>query len=394
MSDNLNSSNVFDRPGSHWNWENLIQYARQRTGLHPGQAHYWADALEFIRSQLGDGFLRAMKVSHPLSNLIINFSPWHIERTIQYADILRDLRQHDPGYPAFLKKLSSPVDAKNEMMDFLRIAEILRAPGLLVRFPKPKPNQKNPDLQIVDPDSDQVVFGEVSRLDDSGARAAQKESYDELAPIIHGYLRNPLYSARQTAVPPAGYSDTLPLVLHRLQQEAENQRGHAHHKDDFLEIDVFPLDDQAMLDSWLDDHKDRRKGFNGISLNFNDTHRISDRKIKTEADHFSPSQLGLIVIPVTIFNFMHQGALECTRVIKYRLATYPNIVGVYLYTEIIESHVSLITDKGYARKQLNGPMTKYSLYVENDVSTQIHPSIQQKMRAALLQHEKFILMKI
>jgi hypothetical protein len=373
---------IFNRPESHLYWENYIEYGRINTEIPQALASRWADALDFLRTQLDDGFLRAMNHSHPFANLITTLSPWHIARTIRYADILRNLQRHDPGYPAFLKKLRSPVDAKNEMMDFLRVAEIFHGAGLTTRFPEPFPDQKNPDFHILDSDNGQMVLGEISRVDNSGARFEQTHSYKQLAPLIRRCLRNPVYSARQLSVPPAGYANALPPILDRLQDQAEAWQEHAKFEDDYVEIDVFPLDEFDAFNNWLQENN-RRKGFNGMPLNFNDIGRISDKKIKTEAEHFAPSQPALIILPVTLFHFMHQDAGEAIRVFKRRLMEYPNIIGIYLYAEIIESEASFSSDKGYTRKQIDGPLTQYSLFVDNDVAMPIEAGIRQKLLSAL-----------
>lgn len=380
---------IFDKPGSHLYWENYIDYAPFFAGIGPKVAKDWVEALEYLRSQLGDGFLREMKNSHPFANLITTLTPWHITRTIHYADILRDLQQNDPGYSAFLKKLRSPVGAKNEMMDFLYAARILNTTGLITRFPKAIPDRKNPDLQIIDPNTGQSVSAEISRMDDSGERTLQNQSYKSLASILRRHLRNPLHSARQLSVPIPAYYDTLPTVLYRLQDQVEAWGGHAQYKDDYLEIDLFPLDNFAVFNSWLDEN-DRRKGFNGMPLNFDDTKRVSDRKIKTEAGHFIPVKTGLIIFPCSPFHFMHQKSTEIIQAFKHRLSRYPNIIGIYTYAEIMESDASLIADKGYLRKQVDNGITQYSLYVENDLAKPFDPEIRQKLLDAFRSQKAMI----
>jgi hypothetical protein len=383
MSDNIPLySSIFDRADSYLCWENLIRCVHLHTSISPALAERWAHGLEFLRCQLGDSFLRAMRHSHPFVNLITDFSPWHIARTVRYAEILLDLQSHDPGYPAFLKKLRSPVDTQKEMMNFLHMAELFQATGLLTRFPEPLPDQKNPDFRIVDPASGQVLLGELSRLDDSGPRALQRQSYNRLAHIIRGQLRNPLYSARQLGVPPAEYADELPPILDRLQDQAEAWHGHAEFEDNYIEIDLFPLDEFEAFNTWLLKN-DRRKGFNGMPLSFNDTGRISDKKIKTEAEHFAPSEAGIIIFFATPFHFIHQDAAEATRAFKRRLARYPNIIGVFLYAEIIEGDAGIAADKGYTRKKIDGPLTQYSIFVENDITNAIDAGTRQKILSAL-----------
>lgn len=369
---------IFDKPGSHRYWENYIEYAPFYTDVPPSVILRWVAALEYLRSQLGDGFLRSMKNPHPFVNLITTLSPWHIARTIRYANILRDLQHNDPGYLAFLKKLRSPVESKNEIMDFLHVAEILSTSGLITRYPEPMPDQKNPDLQIIDPDTGQSISAEISRLDDSGARAVQNHSYKELDSVLRTHLRNPLHSARQLGIPPPAYYDTLPSILYRLQDQVEAWHGHVQYKDDYIEIDVFPLIPLASFYNWLDENN-RRKGFNGMPLSFDDTNRISDRKIKTEAGHFPPAEMGLIIFPCTPFHFMHQRSGEVIQTFKRRLSRYPNIIGIYLFAEIMDADGGLIADKGYFRSQVDSAITRYSLYVENDLAKPIDAAIRQKI---------------
>ncbi len=377
---------IFTTPEAHLEWENYIRYAREQTQFPLDVTRRWIDTLTFLRQELDEGFLRQTNHYHPLIELITGAEPWQVERLIQYTDILQYLASMDPDYPAFLEKLKAPKAAKSEAMDFLLIAEILHSSGLQVRFPKEILLQKNPDIVGTDPSTMQVIYAEISRMEESDKRVKLDKSYGRLYSVIHRCLCNPLYSAKQLHQTPFGYPRKLAAALLQLQKDVSEKNEWAEYEDMYFTIRLYPLSQEPIFNAWLE-KEDRRKGLNGPPLNFDDTSRISGYKIREEAKHFRRDQAGLIFIPVNSLHFWQQHTEEAKRSFQYRLRKYPNIIGVYSYSEMLHPDAASFrfpTDDRFTRQQLNGPLTRYSFFVRNEAfNLSIHPATHQKILSAL-----------
>lgn len=359
---------IFRQSDSWLDWENYIRYAECQTLIPKNLAAQWTKALEFFRNQLRKDFLRQNRHHHPLVDLITGFSPWQIGRIVQYAQMLEQLSISDPDYPEFLKKLSAPTGAKAEAMAFLNIAGILQTAGFKVRFPAIVLAQKNPDLQITDPMTGQLIYGEISRMEESEERKHISDNYEEIRKMLLTYLKNPLYSAIQLAITPFGYSWKLTNILRQLEMEMEDKNHWAEYHDTYFSIHLFPLSQEAEFNSWLTQYN-RRKGFKGMPLNFDDNPRIAGYKIREESRHFGQDQAGIIFIPVSILHFWQQHSDDAERSFKRQLQKRPNVIGIYIYSEALHPDGVLAnfpTDDRVTRHQIDDSLTRYSIFVRNE----------------------------
>ena len=367
---------IFTTPESHLDWDCILLFARKQTRIPELIADLWIDALCFLREALSEQFLSQTNHYHPLIDLITGSEDWQVDRLIQYSRILRDLRADDPDYPAYLKKLKAPISARTEAMDFLLVAGMLQQSGFHIRFPKEIPNQKNPDIVCTDPNTSQSVFIEVSQMEESDKRTQLAQDYTRFHNIIQQHLHNFFYSAAQLHLAPFNYSWKLTSILKQLQKDVSDNNTWAGYQDTYFTIRLYPLTAEAEFNAWLQ-NQDRRKGFNAPPLDFDDTFRISGYKIRAEARHILPNRPGLIVLPINVLHFWQQHTGKATDSFEYQLQHRPNIIGVYLYSEMLHPDGFLFrftTDDRFTRQQINGSLTRYSLFVRNKAfNCPIHP---------------------
>jgi len=373
---------IFPEPKDRLVWENYIRYASTQTHLSPQLRSQWIDALQLFSRELGSKFLSASGHRHPLTNFATGTAPWQIQRLIEYANTIKHLKSADPDYSHFLNKLKSPVESKAEAIHFLNIASMSLSMGFRIRFPKEIHGQKNPDLIISDPQTENVIEGEVSVMGESDDKKASRKNYYELAHIIDTYAGSPLYSARQITLATKETQVAFTNTLSNLSKQVTDKDRRIDYKDEIIDLTIFPLSQEAEFQAWLH-NEDRRKGFNGPPPNFDDTSRISGNKLKREANQIRPDRAGLIFIPVSPLHFWHMHTEETTRNFQYRLSFFPNIIGVYLFAEIIQpsdSHIKLGLHAQFTQTPIHDPLTRYSLFVRNNAyASKIHPATMQKI---------------
>jgi hypothetical protein len=346
-------------------WDNYFRYIQTHTELSARLKSEWTDALKYFRKILDENFLK--KADHPITRLVTGLAIWQAEQLIDYSHTLQYLAGNDPDHIQLLNKLKSD-DADTEAIPFLTIAHLLKGIGFLVRFPSEDPSRPNPDAVITDTDPRAIVYGEVSKLGDSDLRKAYSDNYYILDHILRQTLCNPLHSTQQLTFLPEEQQAGLAAALEDLRDRVFDTQAPADYKDPYLRITLFPLEQEPVFNTWLQT-ADRRKGLNGPPLDYDETPRIAGNKLKREARQIPAGQPGLIFIPVRPLYFFHLHTDDTIRAFQYRLQHHPNIIGVYLFAEILLPNVSLHRFGPHARfteTAVHGPLTRYSLFVRNE----------------------------
>jgi|GEM_PF-5877761 len=368
---------------AHFDWEPHLRYARDQT-LYPRDLTVrYVRALTQFREILGDSFLRQVRYSHPLANMIMEPGPWQIQVLCEYANLLQHLSNNDPDYPHLLQKLLSPVEAKRQAMYFLQIGQLLRSAGLDVRFPAEITGQKNPDVKIADPDTGQAINGEVSRLDQSKDRLDTENNYYQLRRVLKAHLTNPLYSAIQLQWVPEEYLANLGSRLAALQQQVAETSTPAEYTDDYFTITLFPLSQQDALYSWMDS-ANRRKDLIGVPQSFDETRRIANNKIARKSKQLVADNPGVLFLPVSSLHFWSQRVTETTAILQHRMKEKPQVFGAYVFAESLHVDAEQFwfnADDGFDRTTVAGALARYSLFIPNPAFDNM---LQKETRIKLL----------
>jgi len=368
---------------NHFDWDPHLRYAREQTLYPPDLTARYVYALTQLREILGASFLRQVRYTHPLANMILEPGPWQIQVLCEYADLLQHLSANDPNYSHLRQKLLSPVEAKRQAMYFLHIGQLLRSAGLDVRFPTEIAGQKNPDVKIADPDTGQIINGEVSRLDQSKDRLDTEHNYYQLRRIMREHLTTPLYSAVQLQWMPEEYLATVGPRLAALQQQVAETSAPAECTDDYFTIKLFPLSQQDTLHSWMD-AANRRKGFIGLPQSFDETRRIADNKVARKSKQLLADNPGVLFFPVSSLHFWGQRVTETTATLQHTMRVLPQVFGAYLFAECLHVDAEQFrfnADDGFDRTTIAGALARYSLFIPNPAFD--HP-LQKETRIKLL----------
>jgi hypothetical protein len=374
------------RKDTRFIWANHFRYAQEQRLYPPELAHRYIEALTLLHQLLGESFLRQVRHTHPLANMILDAAPWQVHRICHYADQLHYLAGNDPHFPAFRQKLLSPADTRQEILPFLHISHLLRSAGMEIRFPAAKTGQKNPDIVITDPQTGQIVYGEVSKLGKSKDRHDSEVNYNKLCRTMASCLTNPLYSAIQLQPVTDTYLATLGPILTALQQQVADTNLPAEHSDPYLTIKLFPISQQQALYDWMAT-ANRRKDLNGPHLDVDETQRISNNKVLRKSKQLLPGTPGILFLPLESIHFWQQKVTETIAILQQRMRTRPHVLGIFLFAEILHvdaEHFRFNPDDGFDRSPIADPLVRYSLFVPNRAFCQpIHPETRKKLLAAL-----------
>ncbi len=174
----------------------------------------------------------------------------------------------------------------------------------------------------------------------------------------------------------------MAIILLELETKVATANGPATYTDDFFTITLFPLSQMQELQTWLT-AQDRRKGFNGVALNYDDTERVAGNKIRDKAKQLPADGAGIIFIPLSWQHFWHQQVSKTIGRFQSRMADLPHVLGVFIFSEII--HVDAETfrfnsDDAFDRTAIADALTMYSLFVGNPAFNRpINPATVKKI---------------
>jgi hypothetical protein len=140
-----------------------------------------------------------------------------------------------------------------------------------------------------------------------------------------------------------------------------------HYSHDKIRLAVAHPEKYDQLKQWIDDN-DYRQGLLGALLNFNETKRISNNKIKAKARQIPANGTGLIYIPVNTLYFWGIDLEQAIAAIESQLQDNANVLGLVLYgylqTPVETSDVSL-NDHYFSVKNMDRGLSRFLVFVRN-----------------------------
>ncbi len=365
------SIQVFKNPSDHLKWHKQIEYASLRPDISEERRHDWIDALDFLRKELGKGFLKSCGHGHPIKGKVFNKAPWQVEDLINFSNMLRDLRDANCNFKKLVEKLL-PVDTcRKEGIPFTEIAHSFRKAGFDVSFPDENEVDKCPDIEIVNPSSKEKVFIEVSYLQERDERKRIKENYDRIVQELMHTPPNFQISGRQLEYVT---EDEMPELLNKIKevkQEVDRLKSFQVLKDNKIEVAIAYPGRELELHEWCEKNGKRDSTFVGLPIEFNETNRLlKNRKIEHEADQLPKERPGLIYIPVNPWHLMITDLDEAAALLGNKMSNYPNLIGIMLYSKIgyEVNEDNFYNNESYLRgqKRLNELTCRDLFFVFND----------------------------
>ena len=282
------------------------------------------EALSYLRRPevLGEGFLaHAYRTAHPLFYYFNNTVPWTRKWLIRFAGAMKDL-QSAGGFATCMKEQIKDADKFTERESVLDIAykffnagfEVSFDPAVTVSKPhgftkRLLPSQALPDLKIVNKETGEEMFIEVSALGESDSSKQVERTYKTVFDVLVAYGLWQQYLFPRARVRRILEDDELKLLVGKLMElltEVKSSGEVRYLINEEIEVCVAPAHLKDIPDQWATE-----RGITGAPVESpvippNDPFRIK-RIIRKEEKQLPERKPGIVVITTdwTLLFFAH-----------------------------------------------------------------------------------------
>lgn len=225
----VNPFEIFRTEEDRWSWDCYIRQC-DLIQLTDTQRHEVKSSFEYLRSVLGEGFLRrADKQYNPLFFWYFrNAAPMARLSMVRFADALRACEQAG-NYNRILRRIKKPKNLEHDLAEaisLVEVAEKFASSGFDVEFEpavqvvdrRGTVKTKRPDLTIVDQENGQRIYVEVSRLRKSDDQNLRSRTYHVIWNVMHGAMWSDPEALRDVTKP----KHVLPFaIIHRGMNDEE-----------------------------------------------------------------------------------------------------------------------------------------------------------------------------
>ena len=358
---------VFNDISDHIDWQKHIEFASTVENIPMDFRSSWVRALNFLFREFGRDFLKRSPRDHPIIRMVSDKAIWRIEELISFVNTLNYVKTSSNSYSKLLGKLRSPKYAHIEGLPFEYIARQYIKAGFQVHFPNEIMKSCTPDIEITSPETGEIFFIEVSRLNESEERARNRVSFEGLSNVLafNGYCLP--YSFTQKSYLDRAELDNVTKIIMELKGRAFRELDLVTYEDERFLLAISHPDKNAKLEKWCLDNG-VRNGYNGLSENFNETQRIARYKVRKEARQIPSTGTGIIYIPVHYIYLWMIDLNDAVSELKKGMQSFPNVLGVFLYSEAcnqVDSFTWSECGNFYFHGMVNEAVAKSGLFVLN-----------------------------
>jgi len=323
---------ISGKPEDWTKWEKLIQQTdtcKELTDIEKEKAKY---ALLFLKQEFGEKFLEDAfekahpEESHPLLSYTVNSAPWTRKWLTRFSDALKSLKDVD-GYSGLLKRL---MDKKGflEAESVLWVAYKLRKAGFkIVIDPLIVSNRRVPDLKIINEDTKEEVFIEISIQKQSTTTEKASITFDtffyELSGIIFDHLT---YCGRILKVLSDRHmSDVLKEVKDKIEKAKKEQSFQELIIEDTIELAIAPQKDANVLEIWAKSRGIKTGTFSGPPINVDEVRRTK-ATIQREQQQLPRTSPNILVIENGNLFRSRQGVRRAMNELEECLYDFPKLL--------------------------------------------------------------------
>ena len=334
----LNEKRVRFSELDYKNWENFIERRKLIDEFTDYEREKVVRSLSFLREILGEDFLKkSIEEKHPIGAYILNLAPWTTKWFVWFSDALKEL-QDVQNFSSLLERIKNK-DKFSEAISVLEIAyKFLKTGFSIIVDPQEEHLQlKVPDLKLIDKDTKEEMFVEISILSES---QISRNAFHTLNRIMA-----PLWSS----VPFYHYCGRVYKTLSERHLEYiiekviglvdKVKKGESFHElviGGVIEIGIAPERDKSILQKWAFDRDLKVGEFSGPSYNVDEILRIK-RKIKREQIQLPLTHPNIIVINNNNAFFFLKDVKKVINELEEEVYKHPHILMAILYGKILGS---------------------------------------------------------
>ncbi len=238
---------AFKNPEYLFKWAKQIEYISLTEDITDLLKAEIIGSYSFLRNELGNGFLKTNKVyrrfkHHPIHSMLSNKAPWQMKDLVRFTQNLKQIKANEiSNYPYLLKKLKPSISCRNEGIPFTDIAASFIASGFEVCFLEERKNTKTPDIKVLNNETQEHFFIEVSKLHDSGERIDFSNNYHKLFFKLHDTPPNLPCSCIQLEFISDSEMERIYTTLDSLKEMALKNDELITYIDKFIDIAIVPV---------------------------------------------------------------------------------------------------------------------------------------------------------
>lgn len=279
-------------------WNYWIKDVDDIEGLSSVEKEKAKHAFVIVKDTFGTNPQSLLENRHPIISDLVNRAPWTRTWFVYFANALEELQQHENGQK-ILTKLKNSNWYHKTLLE-LDVAMALEKAGFnIVFYPNLEKNEKVPDLKIINKETKEEFFVEVSEL---GSSIQERESYETFDKIAMHIFRNArtekgeslLYRGR---VNKYLSQPNLERIISKIDTLIRNTRKSGFEElveDNVIELAFAKSEYLNELKSW-GTRRNIQEGLLGPSYDVDENYRLGV-KIEREQEQLPKDILNILVI--------------------------------------------------------------------------------------------------
>ncbi|MBN8877650.1 MAG: hypothetical protein J0I32_08910 [Sphingobacteriales bacterium] len=358
---------VFITMEDHLDWDKHITYAELSEQIDDDSRQQWISALQFLRLEFGDDFLRLNNSHHPIFRMVTDKSPWRIAEIIKFAVTLIQLKSTDINYRHLKDKLIHPGSCKTEGIPFFEISHMYLDTGCDVKVWKDIKAQKNPDLVIGFPETNEKLYIEVSKVGESKLRSDLDNNFKVISRLFNIAPPQLPFSCQLLRYISDSEMDGVLASITAIREKALLQQDMILLENEVMRLCVTHPNKYGQFQEWMEKN-DYRNGLHGPPLNFDETYRILNYKIEREMEQIPAGSSGMIYLHVHALYFSVIDPEIITAAFEKKMSTYPLLFGIVIYSTIITDCSPFevaINGHFFSTRKINETVVRYFFFLKN-----------------------------
>jgi hypothetical protein len=355
-----------------YQWQKHIEYLTISKKITSESVRNQAiESLEFLRDELGKHFLKdCQHIHHPLFAYLFERSDDSYAWLIQFANTLKQLKNIDSNYHKLLKLLRPSQKCHDEGLPFINISRSFLESGFNVNILPEVDQQKKPDIKISNVKNGDTIFIEVTRpSSDTKARNIITQNSRSLFKALHQTPPYLEFSCLQKRVLDENEVDVTINEIVSTKEMGYRNNSLVVLQNDRIDLAVASGDKIDDLKKWCGANN-RVQDFSPLTLEFDDTNRISRDKIVKECEQLPADKPGILYVQMNPIYFWVADLEKAKVTFQNRLKNFPNVIGVALFSYIGANTepVSFLDKMDYCGKRMVTPNVSRTIaFFYNDV---------------------------
>lgn len=344
---------IFVKPEDYKNWNKLIQHCEVLEELTEVEKEKAKRAFQILKEELGDNFWDgAFSKKHPICQYLINLAPWTRKWIIWFAEALIELKEQE-NYNSLLDRIKD----ENKFREGLSVLEIgykFSKAGFKITIDpsvKISGREKIPDLKLIDNDTNEELFVEISELKESRvARDAFQTMNRITAPLWCSvpfmYYCGCVYKRLSQR--------HLDYVVKKVEETVEKAKKENSFQEliieDVIEIGIAPQNDRRLLEKWASERGFKVGEFSGPPFNVDEILRTK-RTIENEQRQLPHDFPNILVIVNSNVFFHIRDIRKLISELEEEVYEYPHLL------------IGVITGKHIGKEENNVSMKEQHVFI-------------------------------